>query len=48
MYNMLHILIGKKPILSFNCNSISPNNFVIILVIIHKPIFDFLSRGCSN
>ncbi len=48
MYNMLHILTGKKSILSFNCNSISLNNSAVILVIVHKPIFDSLSRGCSD
>jgi hypothetical protein len=48
MYNMLHILIGKKSILSFNCNSSSTNDFAVILVNVHKLIFDYLSRGCSD
>ena len=48
MYNMLHILIGKKSILSSNCNSSSSNSFAVILVIVHKPFFDFRGRGCSN
>ncbi len=48
MHNMLQILIGKKSYLRFYCNSSNPNNFAVILIIVRKPIFDSLSRGCSN
>jgi hypothetical protein len=46
---MLQILIDKKSFLGFYCNSSSLNNFAVILIIIHKPIFDSLvSHGCSD
>jgi hypothetical protein len=48
MHNMLQILIDKTSFLIFCCNSSNPNNFAVILIIVHKPIFDSLSRGCSN
>jgi hypothetical protein len=48
MHNMLQILIDKKSFLRIYCKSSSPNKFTVILVIVHKPIFDSLSCGCSN
>ncbi len=39
MHNMLAILIDKKSYLRFYCNSSNPNNFAVILFIVHKPIF---------
>ncbi len=48
MHNMLQKLIDKKSFLRFYCNSSNLNNFTVILLIVHKPIFDSLSCGCSN
>ena len=48
MHNKLQILIDEKSFLRFCCNSSNLNNFAVILIIVHKPIFDPLIPGCSN
>jgi hypothetical protein len=38
MHNMPQMLIDKKSFLRFFCNSSNPNNFPVVLIIVHKPI----------